>query len=141
MTGFTGAIHGTPKASFVAGADITVDYVAVKLTADVSGNVVETAAASTDEVVGLTQGQSGRGNTSVGYLTGDHVFVVTDGHARATAGGTIALSDKLTSDANGKLVATTTATDLVCAIATSTGVADDIVEVKVITPVLYSAFA
>jgi hypothetical protein len=141
MTGFTGAIHGTPKASLVAGADIAGDYLAVKRTADISGNVVETAVAATDEVVGITQGQSGRGNDSVGYLTGDHVFVITDGFARATAGGAIAVDDKLTVNASGKLIATTTAGHRVCAIATSTGVADDIVEVKVITPVLYSAFA
>jgi|SRR4051812_41081155 hypothetical protein len=62
----------------------------------------------------------------------DLIEVATNGGgAKALAGGTIARGDLLTSDAAGALVATTTATNRIIAIAHDAAVAGDIFAVEV----------
>lgn len=53
------------------------------------------------------------------------------GGAKGLAGGVISFGDLLTADANGKLVATTTANDRVVGIAMEDAVADDLFSVHV----------
>jgi Uncharacterized conserved protein (DUF2190) len=56
---------------------------------------------------------------------------LTGGGAKGLAGGTIAFGDLLTSDANGALVATTTAGDRIVGIAMDAAVAGDLFSVEV----------
>lgn len=54
--------------------------------------------------------------------------IALSGRVKLKAGGTIAPGDKLTSDANGKWVTTTTDTDHYGAIALEIGAANDVIE-------------
>lgn len=56
---------------------------------------------------------------------------INGGGAKAQCGGNITRGDLLTSDANGKLVATTTGDDNIVAQAMASGVLDDIIGVEV----------
>jgi hypothetical protein len=111
--------------SLKSGADLSAKKgFAVKL--DSSGLVV-LAAAATDAIIGILE--------DGGSASGDPVSVAGVGEIiRASAGGTITAATHkwLTSDANGELVATTTAKDNVCAITLQTAADGDLIRVMVV---------
>lgn len=101
-----------------AGADLTSkEHFAVKF--DANGDVI-LAAAATDKILGVLTREVGASAEPVG--------IAVEGLLKGVAGGTIAAGDFLTSDANGKLVATTTAGDIVIGQATESAVANDVFE-------------
>lgn len=117
----TGAIHGDVYPSFEVENDIT-QYQAVKR--GTSYNEVTPATAG-DDVFGIAQ-------LSANASDGERVTVKKWGFTLAKAGtGGRTAWDKLKSDANGALVATTTVTDLVCGEAMSTISATETGEVYV----------
>lgn len=59
------------------------------------------------------------------------VAIATSGRSKLKLGNTVAPGDKLTSDGNGKGIATTTPGDFWGATALEVGVADDVIEVEV----------
>lgn len=69
------------------------------------------------------------GNGSSDAVSGT---IATGGESKAKLGGTVTQGDKLTSDSNGKAVATTTDTDHYGAIALASGVLNDVIPVKVV---------
>lgn len=117
--------------TMTANSAITWARKAVKL--NTSGKV-DPATANTDEVFGIT-------SENWDIVADAAVGVVTSWITLATYGGTVTVWAKLTAGTAGKLVATTTATHKVCAIALEAGVDTDQKNVKLITPVLYSALA
>lgn len=109
----TGAIHGDFYPSFEAEATIT-QFQAVKR--GTSYNQMTPATAG-DDVFGIAQSA---------VSANEYVSVKKWGFTLAKAGtGWRSAGDKLKSDANGDLVATTTLTDLVCGEAMSDDVSDD----------------
>jgi len=107
--------------NFRAGADLSADankYLAVKF--DGSGDIV----------------LAGAGEAAIGFLfnspqLGDVTEVATlGGGAKGVSAGTIAAGVFVKSDANGKLVAATTANDLAIARTMKSSVADDVVEIQ-----------
>lgn len=102
-----------------AGADLsTKQYFIVKLVA----NAVVLSSAATNQHLGTLENNPVSGDTAV--VLGRH----SSDTGKVILGGTVAAGDKLTSDANGKAVATTTANDVVMGIAQNAGVLNDIVE-------------
>jgi len=90
--------------------------------ADAANDATVTAAADNlDPLLGTT-GKVGVSNA------GDMVDVTLGGLGSVTLGGTVKAGDALTSDANGKAVATTTAGDRIIGYADQPGVADDIID-------------
>lgn len=124
------ALHGDRVPSYIAGAAFANNYRAVKLAT--ARNTVELATAVTDVVIGIIQ------DTAV---QGDHVAVKTGGKSLAFVGaGNWAKGAKLTVAAGGALIATTTATDLVCAIAQEAATAGELGEVELLrVPVDYGS--
>lgn len=111
-----------------AGADLsTKKYYIVKQEAD--GDFV-LASAATDSIAGVLQNKPG---------SGEAALVRFGGTSKVIAGGTVAVGDWLTTDANGKAVATTVDGDLTIGRAMTAGVANDIVEVQVSIQHLYIA--
>src|ERR671922_317567 len=93
--------------TFKSGADLSAkQYYLAK--ADSTQNQVVLAAAATDKILGviLDGGKQSGDAVRIGLLNGD-------GTLNVVAGGTIAIGDYLTSDSNGKAVATTTTGDTV----------------------------
>lgn len=132
---YTGSIHNDGVASFILNTAITAKYLAMyQLTG--ADNTVDVAASQANAVtfVGISQ--------DVNPINAkDAIAVKTSGFALATAGGAITIGAKLTVTTGGKLIATTTGTDKVVAIAVTTGALNDIIEVKILpAPMLYSAF-
>ena len=84
---------------------------------------VAKATAATDKVVGLCMGDVAAAD--------DACEVAMFGGAKGLLGGVVAAGDFLVADANGALVATTTANDKVIAQALEAGVADDLIGVLV----------
>ena len=64
----------------------------------------------------------------IGGGIGAMVDVVKAGIGQVTLGGTVKAGDKLTSDANGKAIATTTEGDRIIGFAEQPGVANDIID-------------
>lgn len=86
---------------------------------------VTISAAATDKHIGIAN--------SIVDAAGQFVEVcIPGGGAKAKLGGTVAAGDLLTSDAAGKLVATTTANDKVIAQALEAGVLNDLIAVNVV---------
>lgn len=85
---------------------------------------VALAAAATDKVIGLAM-------SPVSAIEDVLEVAAPGGGAKGLLGGTVAFGDFLTSNAAGKLVATTTANDKVIAQALQAGVADDLISVQV----------
>jgi surface antigen len=85
-------------------------------TTDVTG-----ATAATDRICGVF--------TEVGAKVGEIVDVVHDGRPGVKLGGTVALGDKLTTNASGQAIATTTAGNRVLGVADSDGVSGDVIPV------------
>lgn len=116
------AIHGDRVPSYIAGAAFANPYRVVKLAT--ARNTVELATLVTDVVVGIIQDTA---------ESGDHIAVKTGGRSLAFVGtGNWAKWAKLTAAANGSLIATTTAWDLVCAIAQEAATAGELGEVQLL---------
>lgn len=77
------------------------------------------ATAATEKLLGTSD--------ELAHVTGEMVDVALDVLPKVVLGGTVAAGDWLTSDANGKAVATTTATQQVIGRAEIAGVADDVI--------------
>ena len=100
-----------------ASADLSAkQFFAVKVN---SSREYALASAGTDKIAGSLQNKPEAGINCLVYNRG--TFPVK-------LGGTVAIGDLLTSDANGKWVVTTTGGDIVAARATQAGVADDVIE-------------
>lgn len=93
-------------------------YYIVKQDTSNDGYVV-LAAAATDPILGVLQNDPKAGETAV-------VKVGPPGDGKVIAGGTIHNGDKITSDSNGKAVATTTAGDNIIGVAVQEAVTGDI---------------
>lgn len=104
----------TFQKSYRAEADIDPFLIVTPGTAD--GSVVQ-ATAATDAPLGTLN--------FLGAENGKMCDVVKGGTAKCIYGGTVQRGDRLTSDANGKAIATTTAGNRVIGIAETDGVADD----------------
>lgn len=108
--------------SFVTGATTLAakQYYAVKQHTD--GTLI-LAAAGTDKIVGILQNKPAVGAAAV---------VRFGGTSKAIAGGTISVGAWVTSDSNGKLVATTTDKDVVVGkyLGTASAASGDIIEVQ-----------
>jgi hypothetical protein len=98
---------------------------------DATGKI-EVAEGATDLIVGVLQNYPGAGEQAV-YAYG--------GSAKVKAGGTIAIGAWVTSDANGKAVATTTDGDIVIGryIGTAAAAYGDLIEVQLGIQHLYIA--
>lgn len=85
---------------------------------------VAICSAATDKIIGISQ--------TAPTAADEMIEVATNGGgAKAKLGGTVSMGDKLTSDASGLLVATTTENDNIVAVAMEDGVANDIIGVEV----------
>lgn len=104
--------------TYEAAADLdTKQYFIIKL--DANGKAA-LGAGATNLLVGVLQNEP---------KSGEGALVRHAGTTKVKAGGTIAIGDYVTSDANGKAVATTTAGDVVMGRAIEAAVADDVVEI------------
>lgn len=108
--------------TFKAGAAIAEGSV-VKPGAD--NQHVLVSAAATSKNFGIAQNAATAAEDKV-------EVAMPGGGAKGLAGGTVAFGDLLTSDASGKLVATTTANDRVVAIAMEDAVVNDLFSVHVV---------
>lgn len=86
---------------------------------------VAIAAAATDKIVGIALNATTAAEDLV-------EIALPGGGSKAKAGGTVSFGDLLTADADGKLVATTTANNRVVAIAMEDAVVDDLFSVHVV---------
>ncbi|MCB0252561.1 MAG: DUF2190 family protein [Anaerolineae bacterium] len=102
--------------SFVPGAAIA-PYRCVKH--DTTDNSVVQGAAATNPLIGVSNSLGAAAND-------DTVDVVFSGIAEVEYGGNVTRGDLLTSDANGKAIATTTAGNRIIGIAMASGVSGDI---------------
>lgn len=111
--------------NFKSNADLSAkQYYIVKLTAD---DTVDLAAAATDIIVGVLYNKP-KAPTNGKYDNAQVRLASAAGTTRVVAGGTINRGDFITSDANGKAVATTTTGDNVIGRALQSAVAGDIFE-------------
>jgi hypothetical protein len=91
---------------------------------DVNDRECKLSTAATDALVGITQ--------LVGAdAAGDRVDLVLAGAVKVTYGGTVAKGDRLTSDASGRAITTTTAGNKVLGIALKDGVVGDVGSVHI----------
>jgi hypothetical protein len=102
-----------------AGADLSAkQYYIVKLDSD---RAYVLAAAGTDKIMGVLQNKPTSGKTCLVYNRGKVPVI---------AGDTIAIGDLLTSNGDGKAIATTTGDDMAFAIATQAAASGDIFEAE-----------
>ena len=137
---------GGPSFSMVANGNIT-PYSIVKYDTVVGKCVL--AAAGTDKLVGICQeGTRNPPNTTVynddGYaaIAGENIGIYGPGASDKVMlklGGTVSVGSWITSDSAGLGVATTTNKDVVIAIALDSGVASDLIPVRVVGPFTLSA--
>lgn len=130
---YTWALHGTPVASYEIGANID-QFKAVKLST--TSNLVVIAGAG-DRAIWFTQA------AVTEYSAWETTVAVKESWFSFAKAGTgwRTRGNFLKVDANGDLIATTTATDVVVAQARDTVSATEIWEIKIMEPVLYSALA
>lgn len=120
MMGQTSGLEKSVKCT----AALATAYLIAKFGAD--DDTLSQATASTEELVGIFQ------HTTT--AAGDEVRVMLDGISRMVLGGTVTRGNYLTSDANGKAVATTPAAGVnayVIGQALASGVAGDIIPVQI----------
>lgn len=89
-------------------------------------DTVSPAAAATDLLIGAT---AEIGLTADDVTAGRYVDVVLSGIAEVVLGGNVTRGAKVTSDANGAAIATTTASNAVAGVALATGVSGDVIPV------------
>jgi translation elongation factor EF-1alpha len=85
---------------------------------------VTVASAGTDKQIGIAQCAAAAAEDMI-------EVAVTGGGAKGLSGGTVARGDLLTSNASGALVATTTASDRIVAVAMDAAASGDILPVQV----------
>lgn len=95
-------------------------YRIVKFSDTAASSKIATAAAATDPLVGTT----GKMGGDIGEMTD----VVRGGIGAVQLGGTVTAGAALTSDANGKAIATTTTGNRIIGFAEGPGVAGDIID-------------
>lgn len=93
------------------------DYRIVKPGATVGGCVK--ASAATDKIIGTSD--------ELAHAAGEVVDVAVGSVPKVRLGGTVAAGDALTSDANGKAIATTTTGNRIIGYAEAAGVLDDVI--------------
>ena len=102
------ATHGDSNPSYILGTKVTTLYKAMQLSTD--RNEVELAIADSDYVIGISQQTTSQDDEAV--------QLKRNGYTLASVGtGDWTKGAKLTPEAGGSLIVTTTAADLVCAIA------------------------
>jgi hypothetical protein len=105
--------------NFKAVSDLTAkQFYIVK--ASSTENEIALAAAATDKLIGVLTNKPLSGETADVYARN------AAGTGKVIAGGTVAINDYITSDANGKAVATTTSGDQILGIALEAAVSGDI---------------
>ena len=77
------------------------------------------ASAATDKIIGTSD--------ELDHVTGEMVDIAVGLVPKVRLGGTVAAGDALTSDANGKAIATTTTGNRIIGYAEVAGVADDVI--------------
>lgn len=108
------------------GADLTGKlYYIVKQ--DTTAQQVVLASAATDKLLGVLSMLNKAGSTAVGATVNIHMRNAS-GTFKVVLGGTVAIGDKLTSDATGRAVTTVTAGNEVLGEACEAGIAGQIVE-------------
>lgn len=121
-------VNGHTK-TLVAGEDLSskINYIGQL---DASGNL-EVAEGATDLLVGVIVSNDGGSGASAVYQF--------SGTAKVKLGGTVAIGDWVTTDSNGKGVATTTDGNITIGRALEAGVDGDIIEVQLSIQHLYIA--
>lgn len=113
------------------GADLTTKlYYIVKQ--DTTANRVVLASAATDKLFGVISQTNKAGSTAVGAPVVVHARNAS-GTFKVTAGGTIAINDYITSDANGKAITTVTGGDQALGIACEAAVTGQLFEYTPVT--------
>jgi hypothetical protein len=108
---------------FIAEADLSAkQYFILKLGATANG--VALAAGATESILGILQ------NKPTANQIANVRLCNSQGTSKVKAGGTINAGDWVTSDANGKAVATTTAGNIVIGRALEAAVDGDIIEIE-----------
>ena len=127
------AVHGSETPSFRATAAMATLYTAVKLDVTTGDNYVDIAAAATDRGIGFTQ--------TTQSTVGGPITIKTSGFSLARCSGGWTRGDRLTPTTGGALVTTTTAGNLVCAIAMNTVSTTENGEVQIVSPAIrYDGF-
>lgn len=128
------AVHGNGEnLSFRATAAMATLYTAVKLDVSTGDNYVDIAAAATDRGIGFTQ--------TTQSTVGGPITIRTSGFSLARCSGGWTRGDRLTPTTGGALVTTTTAANLVCAIAMNTVSSGENGEVQIVSPAIrYDGF-
>lgn len=117
------AYTGSPFESKKAGADLSAKQFFIVKADSAANDQVVLASAATDNLLGVMMDKP----TSGDY--GGVAMIGRGGKVPVQYGGTVAAGDKLTSDANGKAITTTTAGNRVIGIAAKAGVSGDVGEV------------
>lgn len=99
-------------------AEATVELYRIVKPGTAAGSCIK-AAAATDKLLGTSD--------ELNHVTGEVVDIAVGPVPKVRLGGTVAVGDWLTSDANGKAITTTTTGNRVIGYAEQAGVADDIV--------------
>jgi hypothetical protein len=118
------ASYSEPRISSFKQDGVVSAYLAVKPGTDAEH--VAVASAATDKIIGIQQCASTAAEDIV-------EVAMPGGGGKAKLGGTVSFGDYLTADSDGKLIATTTANNKVCAQAMSDGVANDVIPVEVLS--------
>lgn len=120
---------GAISRTFDSATDLSAkQYFIVKISA---AKTVALASAATDAIAGTIQ--------NVPVSSGLVEVAIAGGTAKVVAGGSISAGDYLTTDGNGKAVATTTDGDQVIGVAVEAGDASDVVEYIVARSRFYAA--
>jgi hypothetical protein len=82
------------------------------------------ASAAADKIIGTSDGDDGG---YISYAIGEEVNVAVGPVPKVRLGGTVVAGDRLTSDANGKAIATVTIGHQIIGVAEVPGVADDVI--------------
>lgn len=99
-------------------AEATVEAYRIVKTGTAVGSCIK-AAAATDKILGTSD--------ELGHVTGEIVDIAVGPVPKVTLGGTVAVGDALTSDANGKAIVTTTIGNRIIGFAEVAGVVDDVI--------------
>lgn len=104
-------------------AEATVEGYRIVKAGTAVGTCVK-AAAATDKLLGTSDGDDAG---IISFAAGDAVDVAVGPVGKVRLGGTVAVGDILTSNADGKAIATTTAGNRYIGLAEVAGVADDVI--------------
>src|SRR5690349_21662646 len=102
--------EGSSRIGIASGTDFTssgTTFQPVMKIVKISAGTVVLSSAATDKHIGVLMNCPASGDTA------DMLLINNMGTGKVLAGGTIAVGDYLTSDSNGKAVATTTSGDII----------------------------